>query len=33
MPLCPRGHTSEAADYCDVCGDLMPGAQRAEPAP
>ncbi|MFI0369303.1 FHA domain-containing protein [Actinomadura sp. 1N219] len=33
MPVCPRGHASEAADYCDVCGDLMPGAQRAEPTP
>ncbi|TDE16122.1 phosphopeptide-binding protein, partial [Actinomadura sp. 6K520] len=36
MPVCPSGHTSEAADYCDVCGDLMDGAPRAEfarPAP
>ncbi|MEU8802495.1 FHA domain-containing protein [Spirillospora sp. NPDC048819] len=36
MPVCPSGHTSEAADYCDVCGDLMDGAKRAEfaaPAP
>lgn len=30
MPVCPSGHTSEATDYCDVCGDLMDGAQRAE---
>lgn len=20
MPVCPEGHTSSAADYCDVCG-------------
>jgi hypothetical protein len=36
MPVCPSGHTSQATDYCDVCGDLMDGAQRAEfaePAP
>lgn len=36
MPVCPSGHPSEATDYCDVCGDLMEGAQRAEfaePAP
>ena len=30
MPVCPSGHASQAADYCDVCGDLMDGAQRAE---
>ncbi|HEY8480681.1 MAG TPA: FHA domain-containing protein [Spirillospora sp.] len=30
MPVCPRGHTSETTDYCDVCGDLMDGAPRAE---
>ncbi|MFC4054839.1 FHA domain-containing protein [Actinomadura syzygii] len=36
MPVCPSGHTSEADDYCDVCGDLMDGAPRArfgEPTP
>ncbi|NDU71705.1 FHA domain-containing protein [Actinomadura sp. DSM 109109] len=36
MPVCPSGHASESADYCDVCGDLMEGARRAEfaePAP
>ncbi|WP_433475780.1 FHA domain-containing protein [Spirillospora sp. CA-142024] len=30
MPVCPSGHASQATDYCDVCGDLMEGAQRAE---
>ncbi|MCP9951615.1 FHA domain-containing protein [Actinomadura madurae] len=30
MPVCPSGHSSQATDYCDVCGDLMEGAQRAE---
>lgn len=30
MPVCPSGHTSEATDYCDVCGGLMEGAPRAE---
>jgi FHA domain len=30
MPVCPNGHVSAADDYCDVCGDLMQGAQRAE---
>ncbi|WP_067451211.1 FHA domain-containing protein [Actinomadura macra] len=30
MPVCPSGHTSASADYCDVCGDLMDGAPRAE---
>lgn len=28
MPICPSGHTSQSADYCDVCGDLIPGAAR-----
>lgn len=23
MPTCPRGHTSAATDYCDVCGRSM----------
>ncbi|WP_433228590.1 FHA domain-containing protein [Actinomadura formosensis] len=31
MPVCPCGHTSEAADYCDVCGDLIGGAAPAKP--
>jgi hypothetical protein len=30
MPVCPSGHASQATDYCDVCGDLMEGARRAE---
>ncbi|MDL4813300.1 FHA domain-containing protein [Actinomadura opuntiae] len=30
MPVCPSGHVSAADDYCDVCGDLMEGAPRAE---
>jgi hypothetical protein len=33
MPICPSGHASEAADYCDVCGDLIGGAPAAEPGP
>jgi len=28
MPICPSGHTSSSADFCDVCGDLIPGAPR-----
>lgn len=31
MPVCPRGHTSEAADYCDVCGELIGAAPPAKP--
>ncbi|MWA06826.1 FHA domain-containing protein [Actinomadura sp. LD22] len=30
MPICANGHVSAADDYCDVCGDLMEGAPRAE---
>lgn len=30
MPICPRGHTSEDAAYCDVCGDLIGDPPRAE---
>lgn len=29
MPVCPRGHNSDADDYCDVCGDLMSAAPSA----
>ncbi|TDC62814.1 FHA domain-containing protein [Actinomadura sp. GC306] len=29
MPVCPSGHLSADAAYCDVCGDVIP---RAEPA-
>ena len=28
MPICPKGHTSGTDDFCDVCGDLIPGAPR-----
>jgi hypothetical protein len=30
MPICPQGHDSPAADYCDYCGWPMP-AQTAQP--
>ncbi|XRQ09732.1 FHA domain-containing protein [Actinomadura welshii] len=33
MPVCPSGHTSGSADYCDVCGDAMDGPPRARSAP
>ncbi|TDD65975.1 FHA domain-containing protein [Actinomadura darangshiensis] len=37
MPVCPKGHTSQDTEYCDVCGDLMDGVQPAalggEPEP
>jgi hypothetical protein len=32
MPICPRGHDSTAADYCDECGVAM-GGPTAAPAP
>ncbi|MFB4304681.1 FHA domain-containing protein [Actinomadura sp. GTD37] len=32
MPICPSGHTSEDADYCDVCGDRIGGPPPAPPA-
>ncbi|MFA1548834.1 FHA domain-containing protein [Actinomadura chokoriensis] len=32
MPICPSGHTSEDAEYCDVCGELIGGAPPAAPA-
>jgi hypothetical protein len=31
MPTCPRGHSSEAADYCDVCGRAMTAPPAAPP--
>jgi hypothetical protein len=34
MPVCPKGHTSVAADYCDECGTpLDPSRAPAPPAP
>lgn len=30
--LCPKGHTSESADYCDVCGARIEGAPAARGA-
>jgi hypothetical protein len=35
MPICAEGHTSTAADYCDVCGAPIAGptAATAPPAP
>ncbi|MQY04982.1 FHA domain-containing protein [Actinomadura macrotermitis] len=30
MATCPNGHPSDDPDYCDVCGDLMDGAARAD---
>ncbi|NKZ08890.1 FHA domain-containing protein [Actinomadura latina] len=33
MPICPSGHTSGDADYCDVCGDRIGGAPPAQPVP
>ncbi|MEV4008700.1 hypothetical protein AB0K37_41590, partial [Actinomadura sp. NPDC049753] len=26
MASCPSGHTSQAQDYCDVCGERIEGA-------
>ncbi|MEU9022224.1 FHA domain-containing protein [Actinomadura sp. NPDC048394] len=31
MAICPNGHTSQSADYCDECGELI-GAPLASPA-
>src|SRR5688500_14551062 len=33
MPTCPRGHASNAADYCDVCGRAMTAGTPAATAP
>ncbi len=30
MPTCPAGHSSGAADYCDVCGTRMTGPVLAD---
>lgn len=32
MAVCPKGHQSEATDYCDVCGTLL-SARPADAAP
>jgi FHA domain len=31
MPLCPAGHDSAAADYCDLCGIRMDGPSLSPP--
>jgi predicted component of type VI protein secretion system len=34
MPTCVEGHTSKAADYCDVCGaPIGTSAAQADPSP
>lgn len=33
MPICPKGHTSTDADYCDECGTPIGGAADASTAP
>lgn len=32
MVVCPKGHASEAADYCDECGARIGGAPVTRPA-
>jgi hypothetical protein len=32
MPVCPAGHSSATADYCDTCGALMSGSYAAAPS-
>ncbi|RKS74993.1 pSer/pThr/pTyr-binding forkhead associated (FHA) protein [Actinomadura pelletieri DSM 43383] len=32
MSTCPNGHSSRAADYCDVCGERMVPSSPASPA-
>ena len=29
--VCPEGHTSQATDYCDVCGTPIPASSAADP--
>lgn len=31
MATCSNGHTSSAADYCDICGDLIASTGAASP--
>ncbi|MFB4299935.1 FHA domain-containing protein [Actinomadura sp. NTSP31] len=33
MAICPNGHTSQAADYCDECGELIGGTPPSGGAP
>ncbi|GAA4208949.1 FHA domain-containing protein [Actinocatenispora rupis] len=33
MPICPKGHTSTAADYCDDCGAPIGGAAAPAATP
>lgn len=33
MPICPSGHNSTAADFCDTCGLPIPAAEPATDAP
>jgi FHA domain len=33
MPTCPAGHTSAAADFCDVCGMRIGAAEQQPAAP
>lgn len=32
MPACPRGHESDASDYCDVCGAQLEATELGAPA-
>ncbi|NDU74458.1 hypothetical protein GWI34_17730, partial [Actinomadura sp. DSM 109109] len=32
MASCPSGHTSQAQDYCDVCGERIGGAPSGAPS-
>ncbi|HEV2936008.1 MAG TPA: FHA domain-containing protein, partial [Streptosporangiaceae bacterium] len=31
MAICPNGHDSAAADYCDVCGHHIAKAPASDP--
>lgn len=33
MPVCPSGHNSTAADFCDICGMRIEGAPQAFASP
>ena len=32
MYVCPKGHQSQAGDYCDECGAAIGGSKPAAPA-